>query len=342
MVLSRSVSASATVLGQQDVLDPHGKGAADAAWLLWVLIAIAAFVVVVVSGLVIASAVRSGRARRHEAEPLTADDSDAGTFSPGTVDAHPNERSGLRLVVGAGLVFPVVVLAAVFGISIGPLRNATHHSPKSLRIDVVAHRWWWDVEYPDEGIRIANELHVPKDRDVLVRLMSDDVIHSFWVPQLAGKIDTVPGKTNNVTLHATRSGTYVGKCAEFCGLQHARMRFQVVVHEPDDYDAWVARMTAPPKEPTGEALAGRQIFLGSSCVYCHAVEGTNATSHFGPDLTHIASRKTLAAGMVANTPGALAGWILDPQSVKPGNLMPPMDIPGDQLQKLLAYLETLE
>jgi cytochrome c oxidase subunit 2 len=311
------------------VLVPRSDGAHDAASLMWVLFAIAAVVVLLVAALVIASAVRSRRR--------------AGPDDPaGPVVDQIDDRRGVSFVVGAGIAFPVVVLTAVFLMTLGPLASATDHSGAALTVDVTAHRWWWDVQYEHQHVRIANELHIPVGRTVLVRVHTADVIHSFWAPQLGGKADAIPGTTNQLKIRATHAGVYDGKCAEYCGLQHARMRFVVVVHSATGWTDWVNRMQRPPPTPSGDALAGRQVFLGSSCVYCHAVDGTNASSHVGPDLTHLASRRRLAAGLIPNDRGHLAGWLLDPQSVKPGALMPAMDLPPRQLQQLMSYLETLD
>jgi len=169
------------------------------------------------------------------------------------------------------------------------------------------------------------------------------VIHSFWVPELAGKMDLIPGQDNAITIQADEAGIYRGICAEFCGRQHARMQLLVVAQPQGEYDAWIERERQPAASPENETIRnGQQVFLGSSCVYCHTVRGTNATATIGPDLTHIASRLTLAAGTLENNPGNLAGWIIDPQHIKPGNLMPPSNLNGAELQLMLAYLQSLE
>jgi cytochrome c oxidase subunit 2 len=168
-------------------------------------------------------------------------------------------------------------------------------------------------------------------------------VHNFWVPELQGKFDLIPGRTQATWLQADEPGVFQGMCAEYCGMQHAKMRFVVVALPPDEYAAWAERQRQPAPAPADElALRGQQLFLGSACVYCHAVAGTNATSRFGPDLTHLASRRTLAAGVLENNRGNLAGWILNPQTLKPGNKMPPTALDGEELQALLAYLESLE
>jgi cytochrome c oxidase subunit II len=209
-------------------------------------------------------------------------------------------------------------------------------------IEVIGHQWWWEVRYPHEGIVTANEIHIPAGQPVTLRLTSDDVIHSFWVPELHGKLDLNPQQTNTLILQADQPGAYRGQCAEFCGIQHAKMALLVVAQEPAAYAEWVsAQQLVPPPPNTELTEFGQQVFLGSACVYCHTVRGTNATGVLGPDLTHLASRRTLAAATVPNTRGYLAGWIVDPHGLKPGNKMPPTDMSAEELQALLAYLESL-
>jgi cytochrome c oxidase subunit 2 len=188
----------------------------------------------------------------------------------------------------------------------------------------------------------ANYIHIPAGVPVRVHLGSQDVIHSFWVPELHGKLDMIPGQTNSFWLQADNPGEYKGICAEFCGTQHAKMLFLVVAQPPDEFAAWLEQQQQPaavPAEPL--AQQGLQVFLTGGCVECHAVRGTDATGNLGPDLTHIASRRTLGAGILPNNPGNLGGWIADPQHIKPGNLMPDSPLTGEELQALLAYMATL-
>ncbi|HLU83462.1 MAG TPA: c-type cytochrome, partial [Trueperaceae bacterium] len=211
-----------------------------------------------------------------------------------------------------------------------------------LTIEVIGHQWWWEVRYPESGVVTANEVVIPVGETVRLELSSVDVIHSFWVPVLNGKMDLIPGQTTSLPLEASLAGEYFGFCAEFCGVQHARMNLLVVAQERSDFDAWLAtqQLAAPPPNDA-TTLAGQQVFLGSACVYCHTVRGTNASGKLGPDLTHLASRRLLGAGALPNTRGNLAGWIVNSQTTKPGNRMPPMYLGGSELQSLLAYLETL-
>jgi cytochrome c oxidase subunit 2 len=260
--------------------------------------------------------------------------------------ARPSERpqsQPILFVILAGAVLPVVVLAIVLVFTLDTLKaSAKPGDDSSLVVEVTGHRWWWEVHYPDSGVTTANEIHIPVNETVKVELRSADVIHSFWVPQLQGKMDLIPGRDNTLWLEASQEGTYRGQCAEFCGLQHANMAFHVVAQSRADFDAWLATETKPAERPTDPmAVEGQQVFFGSACVYCHTVRGTSASGNLGPDLTHLASREYIAAGTLENVPGNLAGWILDPQSAKPGTLMPPTQMDGPSLQALLYYLESL-
>lgn len=254
-----------------------------------------------------------------------------------------SERGLFSFVLIAGAAVPAVVIVSLMLVNIFSERAAAAavQAPK-LTIEVIGHRWWWEVRYPQQNITTANEVHIPAGQPVKLKLTSDDVIHSFWVPQLGGKRDLIPGQTNTLVIQADSPGTYRGQCAEFCGLEHAKMALQVIADRPEVFAAWVKDQSAPATAPTSSfALQGEQVFLGSACVYCHTIKGTNASSRFGPDLTHLASRATLGAGTLENNRGNLAGWIVNSQAVKPGNRMPPMYLDSQDLQALLAYLEGL-
>jgi cytochrome c oxidase subunit II len=216
----------------------------------------------------------------------------------------------------------------------------------ALEIEVTGHQWWWQVHYrdadPSQGITTANEIHIPVGRPVVLALASSDVVHSFWVPSLHGKRDLVPGHVNTLTLRADRPGVYRGQCAEFCGQAHALMALWVVAEPAAAFEAWrAAQRKTPPAPETPETKRGQQVFLGGPCVLCHTVAGTSAQSNAGPDLTHFASRKSLAAASLPNTRGHLAGWLLNAQSLKPGSTMPNIGLSADDLHALIAYLETL-
>jgi cytochrome c oxidase subunit 2 len=214
-------------------------------------------------------------------------------------------------------------------------------------VRVTGHQWWWEVEYrdssPQDWAFTANEIHVPVGRPVVFELRANDVIHSFWVPNLGVKRDMIPGDENSVWFQADTAGVYRGQCAEFCGHQHAKMAFQIVAEPPERFAAWLERQRDTARTPADSVAArGQEVFLGSTCVMCHTVSGTPAGSRIGPNLTHLAGRRTIAAGSLPNTRGNLAGWIVDPQRIKPGVRMPPNALAPDDLQALLAYLESLK
>lgn len=269
-------------------------------------------------------------------------------FSSRVGEAGPptSAASDLRLEV-AWTVGPALVLLFI---SIPTVRLIFRSQPQArpskdeLLITVVGHQWWWEFHYEDATkIATANELHIPSNRPIRLNLVSNDVIHSFWVPQLGGKRDLIPGQVNNIILVATAPGEYYGQCAEFCGLSHANMRFRVMVDSQADFAAWqksqqaVAAVSAP-GTPAG---IGAQIFANSPCTTCHAIKGVSK-GYIGPDLTHMASRHTLASGLFNNDPDHLAKWIVDPAAMKPGAEMPAFGIGGDQLNDLVAYLESLK
>jgi cytochrome c oxidase subunit 2 len=218
---------------------------------------------------------------------------------------------------------------------------------KPLTIDVTGQQWWWQVKYENDIssqiVTTANEIHIPVGRPVLFKLRSNDVIHSFWVPNLHGKTDLIPGHLSATSIRADRAGTYRGQCAEFCGYQHAHMAFTIIAESEEAFRNWYASQLQSATQPTStQTELGLQVFMTSPCVMCHRIQGTDAGGAVGPDLTHVASRQSLAAGTLANTREHLALWVVDSQSVKPGNHMPPMTIEGDDLQALLDYLQTLK
>ena len=217
--------------------------------------------------------------------------------------------------------------------------------PGTVNVTVVGHQWWWEIRYPDLGIVTANELHVPVTasgdrRPTFLKLESADVAHSFWVPQLAGKIDLIPNRRNQMWIEPTQPGTYVGNCAEYCGLQHARMLLRVVAHASNDFQNWVAAQKQPPVDDP-QLRAGRDAFFSTACINCHVIKGTKAKGQFGPDLTHLMSRETIGAGVVPNTAENLRAWVRDPQHIKPGALMPNMQLSDGELNQMVAYLSSL-
>ncbi|MEX0925539.1 MAG: cytochrome c oxidase subunit II [Dehalococcoidia bacterium] len=260
-----------------------------------------------------------------------------------SVDMQEDPR-WLNWIWIGGIAVPLVIISVVFAFSVRSMvALGESDEPEVLTVQVVGHRWWWEVIYPEQDFRTANEIRVPVGERVRVEVTSEDVIHSFWVPQVHGKIDMIPGQTLSTVLEANAPGSYRGICAEFCGLQHARMHFMLVAMPPDRFDQWLERERQQASEPQDDlAQRGQDVFLNSTCVYCHQIRGTAASGGVGPDLTHVASRLTLAAGTLENNPGNMAGWIVDPQRIKPGALMPPAELTGEDLQALLAYLRSLE
>jgi cytochrome c oxidase subunit II len=313
-----------------DALRPRGTGAgivlAEMGWHL--VFGTAVFVGVM--GLLLAIVWRQRRASQ--------------VGEPDDVDIAGGEARGVRWIWLGGIVMPLLVLSVIFGRSMVSL--AALQAPEgaeTVTIEVTGHRWWWEVRYPAQDIVTANQVHIPAGEPVHIELHSQDVIHTFWVPQLHPKIDMLPGEVNEVWMEADRPGIYRGICAEFCGLQHARMQFQVVAMEPEDYRQWVEDRQRPPPEPTAELeVQGREVFMDNNCAQCHAITGTPAVGKMGPDLSDLAARLTLAGGVYRNNPGNLGGWLVDPQAMKPGALMPATPLDGEELQALLAYLGTLE
>jgi cytochrome c oxidase subunit 2 len=258
------------------------------------------------------------------------------------VDAAVDPPRALR-AIALGVAATAVVLVVLAVSDYIAHRAQSAEFANALRVRVTAYRWWWDVEYldvvPSQQLRTANELALPVGRPVQLELRSGDVIHSFWVPNLQGKKDLLPGYTTKLALLATRAGAYLGECAEFCGFQHAHMSFDVMAKTPQDFERWRIARLASAAGPAGELeRRGRDVFLSSSCGMCHAIAGTDASARLGPDLTHVASRRFLAAGAIPNNPGTLAAWISDPQSIKPGTTMPATRLAPDDLAALMAYI----
>ena len=305
------------------MLDPAGPGARRIAGLWWVLFWISAVVIVVVTALLVVALRRAG------SSDLAVD--------------KEKPRLGNPFIVVAGVVIPAVILTGTFVYAMVQTNElATAGDETDLTITVEAQNWWWEARY-ENGAVTANEIHIPVGRSVRLLLESPDVVHSFWVPRLQAKMDHVPGVTNEMWLQADEPGRYRGQCAEFCGLQHAHMEFYVVAEPPDEFARWVAAQARPAETPTSaSARAGEAVFMDSTCVGCHAIRGTEADAEVGPDLTHLAERETIGAGVLGNTRANLEAFIVDPQAVKPGVGMPPTELSTDELSALLDYLEGLE
>lgn len=305
---------------------PKGRAASEINELWWLMLVLGTLVFLGVMGYLALALYR----RRPPAQTAPS------PIAPG--------RASARMVMWGGIILPITVLSVVYGATLETLRSlAGVRSAQPMTVTITGHQWWWEVEYPEQGFVTANELRIPVGEPVQIQLVAADVIHSFWVPQLHGKLDMIPGQTNTFWLEASEPGEYWGLCAEFCGIQHANMLFLVVAEERADFDAWLIGQQAVAQSPTVEvAVQGEALFWSAGCDQCHAIAGTPAVGRLGPDLTHLMSRRTLAAGILENNIGTLGGWIANPQHIKPGNLMPASDLSGAELQALLAYLMTLE
>lgn len=314
--------------GAGGMLDAASPQAGRIAGLWWVLLVLGVLVYVLV---MVALAVPLLRSRRNGADP--EQDGDAG-------DDGDVQR---RLVVGGGVALPVVVIVVlvVLGALVGR-EVAPTSTEDDLVIGVVGHQFWWEVTYPELGIVTANELHVPTGRPVRLELRSRDVIHSFWVPAVHGKVDLRPGAETALSFEVDRPGVHRGQCAEYCGLSHAQMGMLLVAQEPDDFDRWVQEQTQPAEDPTTASARRGQGLFEVSCASCHAVDGHTTGSLHAPDLTHLASRRTIAGAWLPNERDELRRWIRDPHVAKPGAPMPPADLTDDDLDALLDYLEGLE
>jgi cytochrome c oxidase subunit 2 len=315
--------------GWQSAIDVQGASAINIKQLIVLIVAVCS----VVWALVIVVLIRALWRRREERERPV--DLDRGT-----------ERRMTRAVIAA-MTATVIVVTAFTAASFFTTRALSIASHDDLTIKVRGQQWWWGVEYfgptPDRRFKTANEIHVPVGRNVRLQLEGVDVIHSFWVPSLAGKQDLIPGRPNELTLRAERPGVYRGQCSEFCGLQHAHMAFLVIAEEQAAFDNWVRSQQESATEPAeAEIAAGREVFLSRPCAACHAIRGTSATGTTGPDLTHVGGRKYIAAGVFETTRGSLAAWIADPQTLKPGNNMPMVPLSADELRSVSAYLASLK
>jgi cytochrome c oxidase subunit 2 len=310
------------------VIEPAGPQAKALANLWWFFFVICMVVWVLVT-IVLLAAIRRGMRRT---EPEVTEE--------GT-------RKSTRWIVGAMSVSVVILLSMLVatvatGRAVSPFYDRT-----TREIHITGHQWWWQIQYTHERAdRIAetsNELHLPAGERVRLILDSADVIHSLWIPNLHGKRDLIPGKEAILTIQADKPGVYRSQCAEFCGYQHAKMGLIVVVDTKADFERWLNGELLPAPQPkTVDQQHGQQVFLTTTCVMCHTIRGTAAGSRLGPDLTHFATRRTLGSGILPNNSGNLHGWISDPQSLKPGVLMPPNPFEPDDLHALVAYMESLK
>jgi cytochrome c oxidase subunit II len=261
---------------------------------------------------------------------------------------EPAQVYGSTQIELAWTVIPALIVVVLF-VATARVIHAIEDAPKpadAVEVTAIGHQFWWEYRYPALGVVTANELHIPVSdpehpTPTFLKLLSADTDHSFWVPQLAGKTDLIPNRVNETWVDPQRTGLFLGQCAQYCGTQHAKMLLRVYVDSPRDFEAWVSRQQQPANQEEAEA-SGRQVFERTACVNCHAVRGTNATGRFGPDLTHLMSRDTIAAGAAKNTEENLRLWIENPNAIKPGSLMPAMQLTDGELDALVRYLETLK
>lgn len=314
----------------QSALSPEGPQAARLAQIWWIYFWVCLAFYLLLLLFFFAAVMRS---RRNAAPDLTA-------------ETHTRLKFGVvtAAAISVGGLFALLIASVAIGSDIGTFGR---DNPNQLEVDVTGHQWWWEVRYPDSlapyaTITTANEIHIPIRTPILLRVDTRDVIHSIWIPPLHGKRDLIPGRVNKLWIQADKPGVYRGQCAEYCGLQHANMAIVVFAQTPEDFAQWKSDQSGgahAPRDP--HALRGEQVFI-TNCGICHNVLGTDANGTIGPDLTHVRSRRTIAAGTLINNRGNLAGWIANAPAIKPGTLMPPNLMSASELQDLLAYMETLK
>ena len=356
--------------GAPSPLDPRTEAAAHIAQLGWVMFALAAVVCIAVFGGVFYALFR----------PRAGNGGEPAVEGERGARLGAGQADGNQIVIVAGMALPAVVIAVTLGYTIVTLRDVAgeggpgaalesqaggvhaHGGPGAsgsaaeaggLEVRIVGRQWWWDVAYPQAQVVTANEIRIPAGIPVRLVVTAEDVIHSFWIPQVAGKVDAIPGKTTTITVSVAQPGVYRGLCSEFCGLQHAHMHFHLFVEPPDTFAAWLAGQQRDARSPDAAGAAGvggsesivargQRVFMTSGCAQCHTVRGTAAAGTRGPDLTHVASRRTLGAATHENTPANLARWVTEPQEMKPGNKMPDPQLSDAEARAVVAYLETLE
>jgi cytochrome c oxidase subunit 2 len=260
----------------------------------------------------------------------------------------PKQTEGNQKMEIAWTVLPAIGLLIIFIISVGTLQTIVNRpapdsaNPGVINVKAIGHQWWWEFQYPDEKIITASEMHVPVNAVVYVQVDSADVIHSFWVPQMGGKTDVIPGHTNLTWFQATELGTFVGECSEFCGDEHTHMRMDLVVETPEQYQAWVDLQKSALPQLSGLAAEGEGMFMEGACSSCHTINGTKAAGMSGPNLSHFESRKSIGGKVLENNPENLALWLHDPSKVKPGVLMPNLGLSTEQINALVAFLDSLK
>jgi cytochrome c oxidase subunit II len=306
----------------QDILvfnpaSPQGKAIAD---LFFGVLVICAVILAIVTGLIAYSLVRS-RVR------------------PGA--SEPRQVFGSRRLEIVWTVGPFLVLMWIFALTVRAMRASDPPEAGPPDLVVTGHQWWWEVRYAKPAFTTANEIHLPVGQRLSVQLEAADVIHDFWAPRLARKMDMIPGVTNHIWLQADKPGTYLGACAEYCGAEHAWMRFLVIAQPQTEFDAWANHQAQAATLPSGPEGRGGQLFLQMTCANCHGIQGVTAITNVAPDLTHLASRRTLGAGVLQNTPADLARWLKNPQAIKPSCRMPNLNLTTGQVNDLVSFFESL-
>jgi cytochrome c oxidase subunit 2 len=315
--------------GWQSALDVHGAAAIHLKQLILLIVVICSIVWALVM-IALIFAVCRNRGQPEKASRI-----------------NPATERRMTVAVVAAVIVTVFVIGGFTVLSFFATRTLSVAGTDDLTIKVRGLQWWWGIEYVgsagNQRFETANEIHIPVGRTVRLQLEGVDVIHSFWVPSLAGKQDLIPGRPNELMIRGERAGVYRGQCAEFCGLQHAHMAFFVIAEEPADFDEWarLQRQNAVASSDR-EAAAGQQAFMAKQCAACHTIRGTAANGTTGPDLTHVGGRKYIAAGLLETTRGSLAAWIADPQTLKPGNNMPMVPLDAEELRSISAYLASLK
>src|SRR5258706_602745 len=323
----------APVLGNTDgvtsIFRPLSQPAQEIKELSLLVLAICGAIFVVVAGLLVYAIIRF----RHRA---------------GDEASEPPQIYGSNQIETAWTVLPILIVFVLILVTSRTIADIQNRKtlPGAVHATVVGHQWWWEIRYPELGIVTANELHVPasdnsRRQPTFLKLQSADVAHSFWVPQLSGKTDLIPNRTNSMWIDPRQEGTFLGNCAEYCGMQHANMLLRVVVQSPGDFEKWTAAQKLDASHDPRREEA-RAAFLSLSCVNCHSVSGTSASGTFGPDLSHLMSRAALGSGVIPNTPENLRAWVKDPQAIKKGNLMPNMQLNSRELDEVVTYLSSLK
>jgi len=337
-VIAFATFSSFSCGGVQSALNPVGPQAHNIGKLWWLTFYVCSAVFIAVTVTLMLGIVRSKARIKSESHDETTPE-----------ELPPEAQRKRRNIIAAATALTVAILF-VFLVSsffVGRALTAELSKKQAVAIEITGRQWWWEVRYlNDDASNIfytANEIHIPVGEPVSFSLKGGDVIHSFWVPNLHGKTDLIPGKIATTWLQADQPGYYRGQCAEYCGLQHAHMALVVIAEPRDQFNAWLNnQIQSPPPPVTNSAQRGQQVFLSSTCVMCHTISGTPAGSNVGPNLTHVASRQTIAAATMPNLREHLAQWVVDSQKIKPGNRMPPNNLSPEDLQALLDYLQSLK